>query len=91
MSEENRNVEFKDNELEKSTGGYTVLKCDFEEGDCFESNVYIFKVLHTIRNVEGNTLIECLLLYKDNQNIRSEDVPASYLMSSCKYIGNNVF
>ena len=66
MSEEKKTVELKEEELEKTSGGYaeeTVYS--FNEGDCFSDNRHIYKVLDYYEKMGKNDNVKCKWFRKD--------------------------
>lgn len=93
MSEENKTVELKDEELEKAAGGYQVNFCDFDEGDCFKGFDGVYKVLHNYINVRYNSFVECLRQDNAIKTIIEEmpQTPVKFLAEECDYLGRNIF
>ena len=101
MSEENKTIELKDEDLEKVNGGFN-KQCDiytFDAGDCFECtlNNYVkqIKVKYPYNNVGQNTSIICDQRYVQNgapMSVREAMYTANdVVFNKDNFIGNNKF
>ena len=91
MSEEKKTVELKDEELDKIAGGFAEFKSfSFDDGDCFEGNNVVYKVVGNYKIVLQSEKIS--VVYKGSFGEVSEETTKSAgTLASYTYLGKNVF
>ena len=97
MSEEKKNIELNDKELEKMNGGFgtgqpvTVIPYSFEAGDCFAEYSRRVRVVYSYNCVYSNERI-IAEVSNDNSDFVQLSMPVhdNIFREEC-FVGNNVF
>ena len=96
MSEEKKNIELNDEDLEKVNGGFdtkpvTVTSYSFVAGDCFAWDSRRVRVLNSYNNVYSNQSI--IVELSDNySNFEQVSMPVNdHIFSKEFFVGNNKF